>query len=290
LTVAKTVPALAGIGLRTPHMASIANESIGAGLTAPWIEVHSATFLCDGGPRLAMLDAVAARYPLSCHGVGLSLGSAEDLDKAHLARLKRLFERARPGLISEHLAWSVTNGVYLNDLLPLPTTESTLATVCRNVSQAQDFFGRRLLVENPSTYVRLAGSTMSEPEFLTRLVERTGCGLLLDINNVYVSASNNGFDAAAYLKALPADAVGEIHLAGYSERTTGNTRLLIDTHGARIAHPVWNLYAATIARIGARPTLIEWDADIPDLPLLLGEAALAQSVLDGARGGKSHVA
>jgi len=290
LTVAKTIPAAAGIGLRTPHLAALANQPAGAALTVPWVEIHSESFLCDGGPRLAMLDAVAARYPLSCHGVGLSLGSAEGLDKSHLARLKRLFERVRPGLISEHLAWSVTNGVYLNDLLPLPATEATLATVSRNVSEAQDFFGRRMLVENPSTYLRFAGATMSEPEFMTHLVERTGCGLLLDINNVYVSASNNGFDAEAYLRSLPVAAIGEIHLAGHSVSTAGNTRLLIDTHSARVSDPVWELYAATIARTGMCPTLIEWDAAIPELSLLLCEAASAQSILDRERGSKSHVA
>ncbi len=291
--IPQTVPAVAGIGLRTPHMVSLAREDGNTALTAPWVEIHSENFLMDGGPRLTLLDAIAARYPVSCHGVGLSLGSAEGLDTAHLTRLKRLFDRVRPALVSEHLAWSVTHGVYLNDLLPLPLTEETLATVSRNVKQAQDFFGRRILMENPSAYVRFAGAIMSEPEFLTRLVEQTGCGLLLDINNVYVSASNSGFDAANYLRSIPAAAVGEIHLAGYEESSAGGAggaRLLIDTHGAYVADPVWDLYAATISRIGPRPTLIEWDADVPELPVLLREAALAQTILDDARLRNSNVA
>ncbi len=273
------VPVAAGVGLRTPHMAAFAATAPGA-LIAPWIEIHSENFLCDGGPRLAMLDAVAARYPVSCHGVGLSLGSADGLDLDHLARLKRLFARVKPCLVSEHLSWSVTDGVYLNDLLPMPYTAATLAVICRNIDTAQNAFGRRILVENPSGYLRFGESTMTEPEFLSHVVERTGCGLLLDINNVYVSAVNNGFDAAAYLKAIPYDAVGEIHLAGYTEVGAGETRVLIDTHGAKVSDPVWELYATFIRNNGSRPTLIEWDRDLPELPVLLREAAAAQTILD----------
>lgn len=268
------IPAAAGIGLRTPHMPAFAPED--AALTTPWLEIHSENFLCDGGPRLAMLDAIAARYPMSCHGVGLSLGSAEGLDRDHLARLKKLFARVKPSLISEHLSWSVTGGVYLNDLLPLPYTEEALAVVARNVAQAQDAFGRQVLVENPSAYVSFPGSTMSEPAFLARLVQETGCGLLLDINNVYVSAANNGLDADAYLNAIAPEAVGEIHLAGHS----ADAGLLVDTHSTQVCDPVWDLYAKTVARIGARPTLIEWDLDVPDLPVLLAEAAHAQDILN----------
>ena len=282
------VPVAAGIGLRTPHMAAFTGEEPGA-LIAPWVEVHSENFLCDGGPRLAMLEAVAARYPLSCHGVGLSLGSADGLDPAHLARLKRLFDRVKPNLISEHLSWSVADGIYLNDLLPLPYTEAALAVVCRNIDAAQNAFGQRVLMENPSGYLQFAASTMSEPEFLDRIVDRTGCGLLLDVNNVYVSAMNNGFDASAYLSAVPSEAVGEIHLAGHTEIGTGETRVLVDTHGARVADPVWDLYASVIRRIGARPTLIEWDRDVPELSVLLREAATAQAILDDATRGIAHV-
>jgi uncharacterized protein (UPF0276 family) len=275
-----TLPAVAGIGLRTPHMAALAAEDKNAPLTTPWVEVHSENFLCAGGPRLAMLDAIAARYPLSCHGVGLSLGSAEGLDPAHLARLRKLFDRVKPVALSEHLSWSVSGGVYLNDLLPLPYTEETLAVVCRNVAAAQEAFGRQILIENPSVYLSFPGSTMSEAAFLARLTERTGCGLLLDVNNVYVSAENNALDATDYLASVPAAAVGEIHLAGHSISDDGEGRLLIDTHSTRVCDEVWRLYAGVIARIGPRPTLIEWDLDIPALDVLLSEAATAQSILD----------
>lgn len=266
------IAAAAGIGLRTAHLAEIARGTI----PVPWVEIHSETFLCEGGPRLAMLDAVAARVPVSCHGVGLSLGSADGIDAAHVARLKRLFARMQPGLISEHLAWSVNDGVYLNDLLPLPYSRAALGVVADNVKAAQDAFGRKILIENPSTYVSFRETQTSEAEFLAQLVARTGCGLLLDINNVYVSAANNAFDAGAYLRAIPGEAVGEIHLAGHA--VDGD--LLIDTHSTRVCAEVWALYAATVARIGARPTLIEWDADVPALPVLLAEAAAAQEILD----------
>ncbi|MBY0508974.1 MAG: DUF692 domain-containing protein, partial [Rhodospirillaceae bacterium] len=222
-------------------MPAFAAEEAGAALTTPWLEIHSENFLCDGGPRLAMLDAIAARYPISCHGVGLSLGSAAGLDRAHLARLQKLFARVQPGLISEHLSWSVSGGVYLNDLLPLPYTDEALAVVARNVAHAQDAFGRQVLVENPSAYVSFPGATMSEPEFLARLVQKTGCGLLLDINNVYVSAENNALDAGQYLDAIAAEAVGEIHLAGHS----AHEGLLIDTHSTQVCDPVWDLYTKT---------------------------------------------
>jgi uncharacterized protein (UPF0276 family) len=273
------IPAAAGIGLRMQHMAALASEDANAPLTTPWLEVHSENFLCPGGPRLAMLDAIAARYPLSCHGVGLSLGSAEGLEPAHLARLKKLFERVKPALISEHLSWSITGGVYLNDLLPLPYTEEVLETVYRNVDTAQNTFGRKILVENPSLYLGFSGSTMSETEFLERLVARTGCGLLLDVNNVYVNAANTARNAQDYLDAIPADAVGEVHLAGHSINAESGMRLLIDTHSTRVCDDVWALYRRVIALMGAKPTLIEWDLDIPALPVLLQEAATAQRIL-----------
>jgi uncharacterized protein (UPF0276 family) len=186
----------------------------------------------------------------------------------------------KPVALSEHLSWSVSGGVYLNDLLPLPYTEETLAVVCRNVAAAQEAFGRQILIENPSVYLSFPGSTMSEAAFLARLTERTGCGLLLDVNNVYVSAENNALDATDYLASVPAAAVGEIHLAGHSISDDGEGRLLIDTHSTRVCDEVWRLYAGVIARIGPRPTLIEWDLDIPALDVLLSEAATAQSILD----------
>ncbi|MSO73075.1 MAG: DUF692 domain-containing protein [Rhodospirillaceae bacterium] len=274
------IPAVAAIGLRHPHLPGLAAEPAGAPLCAPWVEVHSENFLCAGGPRLAMLDAVAARYPLSCHGVGLSLGSAEGLSREHLARLKTLFSRVKPALISEHLSWSVTGGIYLNDLLPLPYTEETLGVVSRNVDAAQQAFGARILVENPSAYLNFPASTMSEVAFLRRLVKNTGCGLLLDVNNVYVSATNNAFAARAYLEDFPGEAVGEIHLAGHSVVPEDGGTVLVDTHSTHVCGEVWAHYESVIARVGPRPTLIEWDLEIPALEVLLAEAARAQAVMD----------
>ncbi len=267
-------------------MPAFAAEADDARLTTPWLEIHSENYLCDGGPRLAMLDAIAARYPISCHGVGLSLGSAEGLDPAHLHRLAALYARLRPGLVSEHLAWSVVDGIYLNDLLPLPYTAESLDIVARNVDAAQDAFGRKILVENPSAYLRFSASHMSEPEFLNALCARTGCGLLLDVNNVHVTCANVGGDARAYLEAIDAAAVGEIHLAGH----TVEDGVLIDTHSRPIAPEVWDLYSDLVARIGARPTLIEWDRDVPDRAVLLAEAAAAQRIMDSAQLKVAHVA
>jgi uncharacterized protein (UPF0276 family) len=267
-----------GIGLRSAHLSQIANQLPDAPLTAPWLEIHAENFLCDGGPRLAMLDAVAARYPLSCHSVALSLGSAQGLDQDHLARVKALIARIKPVFVSDHLSWSAVDGVHLNDLLPLPYTEATLDVVAANVSRAQDVFDRRILVENPSRYLGLPGSTMEEPDFLKRLVARTGCGLLLDINNVHVSAVNLGFDAAAYLARIPAQMVEEIHLAGFTP-SADHSDLLVDTHSRPVADEVWALYEASIKLMGPRATLIEWDTDVPALPVLTAEMRRAQEVL-----------
>jgi uncharacterized protein (UPF0276 family) len=270
----------AGIGLRHPHDAILAAEPQGAPLRAAWLEVHSENYLCDGGPRLAMLEEIRARYPLSCHGVGLSLGSAEGLDQNHLARLKNLFARVEPALVSEHLSWSVHDGVYLNDLLPLPYTEESLAVVTRNVHAAQDAFGRRILVENPSRYVSFKESAMPEAEFLTQLVANTGCGLLLDVNNVYVSCVNTDGDPEDFIRALPAPSIGEIHLAGHSIAGEGETSVLVDTHSAPVCEAVWELYRLTLATIGPRPTLVEWDRDLPALEVLSAEAGRAQQFLE----------
>jgi uncharacterized protein (UPF0276 family) len=270
----------AGIGLRHPHDAILAAEPQGAPLRAAWLEVHSENYLCDGGPRLAMLEEIRARYPLSCHGVGLSLGSAEGLDQNHLARLKNLFARVEPALVSEHLSWSVHDGVYLNDLLPLPYTEESLAVVTRNVHAAQDAFGRRILVENPSRYVSFKESAMPEAEFLAQLVANTGCGLLLDVNNVYVSSVNTGGDPEDFIRALPAPSIGEIHLAGHSIAGEGETSVLVDTHSAPVCEAVWELYRLTLATIGPRPTLVEWDRDLPALEVLSAEAGRAQQFLE----------
>ncbi len=267
-----------GLGLRSAHLPLIAAESPGASRTAPWFEIHAENFLCDGGPRLTMLEAVAARYPISCHSVALSLGSAQGLDPAHLARVGDLVARLKPAFVSDHLSWSAVDGVHLNDLLPLPYTEETLDIVARNIAQAQDAFDRRMLIENPSRYVGFTGSTMDEPEFLKRLVARTGCGLLLDVNNVYVSAVNLGFEARDYLARIPPQMVEEIHLAGFSP-SAEHSGVLVDSHSRPVADDVWTLYEFTIGLIGPRATLIEWDSEVPSLAVLTAEMERAQRVL-----------
>jgi hypothetical protein len=257
----------AGIGLRAPHIA----EVLATRPALSFLEVHSENYM-GGGPGLRQLEAIRAHYPLSLHGVGLSLGSADGLDADHLDRLRMLVERIEPALVSEHLSWSVAGGVYLNDLLPLPLTEEALDVVCRNVETMQAALKRRVLVENPSTYLRFRQSTIPEPEFLTELARRTGCGLLCDVNNIYVSAENFGLDARAYLDALPPAAVGEMHLAGHFRGERAGRTLLIDDHGAPVAEAVWDLYRHASARFGHAPTLIEWDSKLPALPILLAEA------------------
>lgn len=289
-------PGDVGIGLRLAHMAQLAHARPEENLIVPWLEVHSENFLCDGGPRLAMLHAIAARYPISCHGVGLSLGSAEGLDRDHLARLRRLHASVKPILVSEHLSWSVTGGEFLNDLLPLPYTPATLEIVSRNIDHAQQILGRRILVENPSAYLTFPLTTMTETEFLGALVQRTACGLLVDVNNIYVTAVNTTRDADAafkfartYLDATDAGAVGEIHLAGHSIVGEGEARVLIDTHSTEVCGDVWRLYRHAIARLGPRPTLIEWDLDVPALPVLLAEAARARTILTASLPGGRYV-
>ncbi len=272
------IPAKAGIGLRHPHVDALITSSP----PVAWLEIHSENHLCQGGPRLSALEALRERYPISCHGVGLSLGSAEGLDDAHLRRLRALFDWLDPGLVSEHVAWSVTEGTYLNDLLPLPYTVEALEVLCRNVDTAQQSFGRQILVENPSSYVTFEASTFSEWDFLTMLVRRTGCGLLLDVNNIYVSAQNKAYDATAFLAGIPLEAVRELHLAGHAAQQVGEDTVLIDDHGDAVSDEVWQLFAEISARTGPVPTLIEWDANIPDLPVLLSEATKAQRILDSA--------
>ena len=245
-----------------------------------WVEIHSENFFAPGGPRLAHLDAVRSHYPISCHGVGLSLGSAEGIDAGHLSALHALVNRTEPVLVSEHLSFSVVDGIYVNDLLPLPYTEEALAVMVRNVDRVQTALGRQLLVENPSSYLAFVQSAMTEWEFLSALVSQTGCGLLLDVNNIYVSAENNGFDPDEYLNSIPGEAVQEIHLAGHLVDGDGDEQLLIDTHGDVVANAVWGLYETALERIGPRPTLIEWDTDIPALDVLLAEARSAQRRLD----------
>jgi uncharacterized protein (UPF0276 family) len=234
----------------------------------------------DGGPPHHLLQKIRADYPLSIHGVGLSIGGAQPLNQDHLARLKRLVERYQPGLFSEHLAWSSHQDVFLNDLLPVPYDENTLARVSEHVDEVQHALGLRMLLENPATYVRFQSSSMSETEFLRALVRRTGCGLLLDVNNVYVCAINHGFDPMSYINEFPIEHVGEVHLAGFAEdHDSAGGRLLIDAHGRPVADIVWSLYRRVLARLGPVPTLIEWDNDVPPFPILSGEVARAQAML-----------
>jgi uncharacterized protein (UPF0276 family) len=244
-----------------------------------WFEVHAENYFGGGSVR-RVLECVRRDYPLAVHGVGLSLGSAEQLDARHLRRIQELVRAIEPGLVSEHLSWSVVGGAYLGDLLPLPMTEEALAVVCRHVEQTQEALQRRLLIENPSTYLQFRHSTIPEWEFLAAVAQRTGCGLLCDVNNIFVSASNHGWDPQAYLQALPAAAVGEIHLAGHALRTLDNGRTVrIDDHGSCVSAEVWALYVQALRRFGAKPTLIEWDTDIPAFEVLLDEAAQAARLM-----------
>ncbi|HEX6218256.1 MAG TPA: DUF692 domain-containing protein [Sphingomicrobium sp.] len=268
------LPSVAGIGLRHAHMADMIERRPAVG----WLEVHAEN-LMQHGPATTAVERLRSHYPLSVHGVGLSLGSAAGIDPAHLARLKAVVDRFQPALVSEHLAWCVGDGIYLNDLLPVPHDEEALAVVAANIDQVQEALGRPILIENLSAYVGFARSTMEEPDFLAELARRTGCGLLLDINNVIVSAHNLGFDAGAYIARLPIHAIGEIHLAGHATNDTADGTVLIDDHGSRVPVGVWSLYAETVGRLGPRPTLIEWDSALPPLNVLIGEAMHADMLL-----------
>ncbi|MDZ7592267.1 MAG: DUF692 domain-containing protein [Rubrivivax sp.] len=267
---------MAGLGLKTGHVAQV----LAGGAAVEFFEVHAENYMVDGGPFLRHLERVCERWPLSIHGVGLSIGGEGPLDRAHLARLAALLERYQPAWFSEHLAWSSHGGHWFNDLLPLPYDRATLQRVCDHIDEVQLRLRRRLLLENPSTYIEFAASTMAEAQFLSEVVRRTGCGLLLDVNNAYVNAVNHGGDAADFIAALPAAAVAEIHLAGFAEDTDGaGDRLLIDHHGAPVAEAVWALYDQALARLGPVPTLIERDNDVPALAVLEAEAALARTRL-----------
>jgi uncharacterized protein (UPF0276 family) len=260
-----------GIGLRSPHVSDVA-------ATRPelaFLEVHAENYMAET-PALDRLLELRRDYPVSLHGVALSLGSAEELDRCHLCRFKALIERIEPLLVSEHLAWSAIGGAYLNDLLPLPYTEASLDLFCRHVEEAQEALGQRLLIENPSAYLRYRYSPIPEAEFIGEVARRTGCSILCDVNNIYVSAWNFGFDPVAYLDALPVDAIGEIHLAGH--HAAEDVDILIDDHGSRVAKPVWELHAAALRRFGPVPTLIEWDTNLPTLEVLLDEANHAEEL------------
>lgn len=268
---------VAGIGLRWRHLAEIERDRP----ATAFLEIHAENYL-GGAPALAIVERLRADYTLSIHAVGLSLGSAEGLDEAHLQRVAALVKRLQPAYVSDHLSWSVAGGRYFNDLLPLPYTDEALDTVVRNVVRLQDALGRQVSVENPSCYLGFAHSTMSEPAFLSELVRRSGCGLLLDLNNIHVTAHNLRLDPAAWLAGLPGEAITQYHLAGHAVNDADGQPILIDDHGSRVKDSVWDLFDRALDRFGARPTLMEWDTDIPDLAVLLDEAARADRAI-GAR-------
>lgn len=269
------LPPRAGVGFKPQHLADIRRDPH----PPAFFEVHAENYMGAGGLPHAQLAALRADHALSVHGVGLSIGDAGRLDAGHLARLRALCDRYEPESFSEHLAWSSHGAEYLNDLLPLPYTSGTLAAVCDHVDQVQQVLGRRMLLENPATYVLFAQSDIPETEFLAQIAARTGCGLLLDINNVFVSCTNHRRDPRAYLADFPMDGVGEIHLGGHAAEDLPSGPLLIDSHGAAVADPVWTLYGQVIDRIGPVPTLVEWDNDLPPWPVLAAEAARADALL-----------
>ena len=272
------IPAKAGAGLKPQHF----DEILGRGPAIAWFEVHAENYMAPGGPGLVWLARIADRYPLSIHGVGLSLGSAAGIDAAHLGRLVRVVERFQPALVSEHLAWSGNAGVYLNDLLPIPLTQEALDVVAANIERTQDALGRQILIENPSSYLAFRHSAMSEGAFMAELIRRTGCGLLLDVNNIAVSAHNLGQDADAWLAEMPLHAAQEIHLAGHHVNRIGAVSLRIDDHGSRVTQEVWDLFAAALRKTGPLPALVEWDTGVPELAVLEAEAALADAILADA--------
>jgi uncharacterized protein len=270
------ISAKAGIGLRFQHHQAV--------LEGPpdvaFMEVHTENYMGGGAP-IRCLEAVRRDYPVSLHGVGLSFGSAEGLDPVHLERIRQVADRIEPALMSEHIAWSVSGGNYLADLLPLPMTEEALGVVCRHVDEMQNTLRRKILVENPSTYMQFRHSTIPEWEFMAAVAARTGCGILCDINNIFVSAKNHGWDASAYVAALPIEAIGEIHLAGHSVRQLADgASLRIDDHGSCVADEVWSLYAEALRRFGPIPTLIEWDNKVPPLDVLVGQARHADQLIE----------
>jgi uncharacterized protein (UPF0276 family) len=276
----RSIPAGAGIGLRSAHHEALVRERPAVG----WIEVHTENYFHDGGPHLAALERAREFYPLSLHGVGMGLGSSDPLDRPHLQRVARAIDRFEPALVSEHACWGSQDGRHFNDLLPLPYTEEAVTHLAARVAQVQDVLGRQILIENLSCYLSFSSSRLTEWEFLAAVVERSGCGLLLDVNNAYVNSVNVGLDAHAFIDGLPARAVQEIHLAGHTRRQVGERTLLLDDHGSRVPEDVWQLYEHAIRRFGPVPTLIEWDTNLPDLAVLVDEAARAQQRLDGVHG------
>ena len=268
---------LAGTSFKHQHLAEIRSQGGGRG----FFEVHAENYMGAGGPPHRGLETLRCDFPISLHGVCMSIGGERPLDRTHLARFQHLVERYEPALVSEHLAWSTHETTYFNDLLPLPYTETTLRRVCDHIDQVQEAIRRPMLLENPSTYVAFRDSTMSETDFIRSVSRRTGCGLLLDVNNVFVSATNHGFSALDYLSDFPLADVGEIHLAGHAEQSDDEGELLlIDSHDGPVANAVWKLFEIVVSRCGGIPTLVEWDSNIPDWPILKAEAAVAQAILD----------
>jgi uncharacterized protein (UPF0276 family) len=268
------LPARAGVGFKLQHAETILAATPGPG----WLEVHPENYMVDGGPRHAVLTAIAERFPLSFHAVATSLGGAAPPDADHLAALAALVDRYQPAQVSEHVAWSAHDGIYYADLLPLPRARAMLDRLVENVDRVQTTLGRRILIENPSNYLNMPTPELSEPDFLVEAARRSGCGLLLDVNNIFVSAHNVGIDAEAYIADIPPALVGEIHLAGHA-RDAADPALLIDNHGAPVADAVWALYRRALDRLGPTPTLIEWDTDVPAWPVLAAEAATADAIL-----------
>lgn len=279
------IPNMIGVGLRSPHVGHVQATRPPIG----WFEVHTENYL-GGGPPLARLESVRRDYPLSLHGVGLSLGTATGLDSQHVTRFKTLIDRFEPFLISEHLSFSVADGIYLNDLLPLPYTDETLDIVAQNVSAAQDALGRQILVENPSRYLAFEHSEIPEAEFLAELARRTGCGVLLDVNNIFVTCSNLGLDTGEYFDALSGCSIGEIHLAGHSPVTRGGAAILIDDHASIVCEQVWRLYEEALTRFGLVPSLVEWDKQLPMFETLLGEARKAECIATARTNGHARAA
>ncbi len=275
------ISAKAGASFKPEHFDAIAEDKDFSG----FFEVHAENYMGAGGPPHLKLAAIRQRFPVSMHGVCMSIGAPQPLDEMHLARFAGVVERYEPALVSEHLAWSTHDDVFYSDLLPLPYTAETLAHVCAHVDQVQEAIGRPILMENPATYLLFPESTFSETDFIREMARRTGCGLLLDVNNVFVSAANHRFSATAYLDDFPLDLVGEIHLAGHDEQEDDDGRpLLIDTHDREVPDAVWSLYETVIARTGPVPTLVEWDSDIPEWRVLRTEAEAADRILDRSSG------
>jgi len=272
---ADRLPAAAGIGLRTPHYEALLAERP----DVAFLEVHTENYFHDGGREPRLLDRLREDYPLSLHGVGMALGSADPIDPAHRRRVAAAVRRYEPAAVSEHACWGRVDGEHFNDLLPLPFTVEAVRHLAARVRELQDVLGRQVLIENVSQYLRFRHSTLTEGEFLAALVAESGCGLLLDVNNLYVNSVNVGFDPRATIGALPADSIGEIHLAGHLRKEVDGHALLIDDHGSPVAEPVWALYARVLEKFGPVPTLIEWDTNVPALDVLLAEAATADAML-----------